>query len=107
MSALIENPPQNEFLDMRSVQTQTQTPMPMIFAKARPTTGWTTFFSNVFNIVNAITLSGTTANRPTKFIWIGRPYFDTSLGANGGKPIWVASVSAGVATWVDATGAIV
>lgn len=107
MSALLVTPPQNEFLDSRSVQTREQTPLPFVFARARPTTAWTTFFSSIFMIVNAITLSGTTAHRPVKFLWVGRPYFDTSLGAHGGKPIWIASVSGGTATWVDATGAIV
>ncbi len=42
--------------------------------------GWRNFFQAVFNILTALTMSGTTADRPTKFLWVGRPYFDTTLG---------------------------
>jgi hypothetical protein len=45
---------------------------------------WTIFFTQVFNLLTAITASGTTAQRPTKLLWVGRPYFDTTLG----YPIW-------------------
>lgn len=58
--------------------------------------GWRNFFNSVFNICNALTMSGTTANRPTAGLWTGRMYFDTTLG----KPIWFKT-----AGWVDATGA--
>lgn len=102
---MISAPPQNEFIDQRSV-TPVNEPLPFIFAKARVTTGWTNFFSNVYQILFAVTQSGTTANRPTKGLYVGRVYFDTSLGAHG-KPIWVASVSAGVATWIDAASNVV
>lgn len=64
------------------------------------TTGWRNFFNSVFNVVNALTMSGTTANRPTAMLWPGRMYFDTSLGANG-KPIWVNKAGTG---WVLADG---
>ena len=43
--------------------------------------------------------SGTTANRPTSSLYIGRQYFDTTLG----YPIWVQSLSPTV--WCDSTGA--
>lgn len=59
--------------------------------------------SSVTGILNAVVASGTTANRPTKFLWVGRPFMDTTLGI----PIWIQSITAGVATWVDATGAAV
>lgn len=58
--------------------------------------GWRNFFSSVFNICNALTMSGTTTNRPIVGLWTGRMYFDTTLG----KPIWFKTVG-----WVDATGA--
>lgn len=45
--------------------------------------------------------SGTMAQRPTTTLWIGRRYFDTTLGI----PIWIQSVTASVAVWCDATGA--
>lgn len=61
-------------------------------------TGWRNFFNSVFNVCNALTMSGITANRPTKGLWTGRMYFDTTVG----KPIWFKTVG-----WVDATGAAV
>lgn len=51
---------------------------------------WQDFCSAVFFSIISLQTSGTTANRPTKNLWIGRPYFDTSLGA-AGKPIWYGS----------------
>jgi len=45
---------------------------------------------------------GTTSARPTKNLYIGRMYLDTTLT----KPIWVSAVSPSV-VWIDATGAIV
>jgi len=60
---------------------------------------WLQFFSGLGNIAQAITLSGTTAKRPVEYLWVGRPFFDTTLG----KPIWFKSFNPNV--WVDATGA--
>ena len=93
--------PTNESVDMLAVDQQ-RTPS---LSGVNP--GWRNWFNSVFTICNALTMSGTTAQRPTVGLWKGRMYFDTSLGANGGKPIWVASYAAGAAVWVDATGAIV
>ena len=59
--------------------------------------GWAQFFSQAATLLIALTLSGTTAQRPSSFLWMGRPYFDSTLGI----PIWYKA--AGV--WVDATGA--
>lgn len=56
---------------------------------------WRTLFSNLTLTVGAMTASGTTANRPTDFLWIGRMYFDTTLG----QPVWYDGTG-----WVDATG---
>lgn len=61
---------------------------------------WQEFFTNVFMGIQDIESSGTTANRPTKNLYPGRFYFDTSLGANG-KPIWVNKLGSG---WVLADG---
>lgn len=80
--ALISQPPNSEVVDE--------------FGRATP--GWSPFFSAVFNLLNALTMSGTTANRPTAALWTGRPFFDTTLGI----PIWYKT-----AGWVDATGAAV
>ena len=51
---------------------------------------------------NSLTEYGTTAQRPTANLWIGRPYFDTTLV----QPIWVSAVTPAV-VWVDATGTTV
>lgn len=42
--------------------------------------GWANYFSAVFQLLTAMTQSGTTAKRPTTFLWAGRNYFDTTLG---------------------------
>lgn len=42
--------------------------------------GYKAFFTAVFNLLIALTLSGTTTNRPTSFLFVGRPYFDQTLG---------------------------
>lgn len=61
---------------------------------------WGEFFSDVFTDLISLQSSGTTAKRPTRNLFPGRFYFDTSLGANG-KPIWVNKASTG---WVLADG---
>lgn len=67
---------------------------------AQWTKPWGNWFSLAQNILFATSQSGPTANRPTKNLYVGRVYFDTSLGANG-KPIWVRKDMAG---WVLADG---
>ena len=61
---------------------------------------WSSYWTQVFQIVFAMQQSGTTAQRPTSGLWAGRMYFDISLGANG-KPIWV---NKGLTGWVLADG---
>lgn len=60
---------------------------------ARP---WVTWAATTSALLTALAASGTTANRPTTFLFTGRPYFDTTLG----QPIWYDG-----SQWVDATGA--
>lgn len=62
---------------------------------------WRNFFVSVYNICSALTLSGTTANRPTSLLWVGRTYFDTTIS----RPIWVLSL--GPTVWINAAGAVV
>lgn len=54
---------------------------------------WQQFHSEVFKALIALQTSGTTAQRPTKGLYVGRTYFDTTLGYridyNGS--IWVDS----------------
>jgi hypothetical protein len=61
---------------------------------------WIEFFSSVYYSITYLQQSGTTAQRPTKNLYPGRPYFDESLGAEG-KPIWVNKTATG---WVYADG---
>jgi len=68
-----------------------------------PSTSWLSWFNSVHQTVTAARQSGPTAARPTKVLWVGRRYFDTTLN----KPVWVSGVSGGSAVWVDATGATV
>lgn len=56
---------------------------------------WRNFFSAVFTVLTGLTQSGTTAQRPTSFLWVGRPYWDTTLGL---------VVFYDGAVWVDAMG---
>lgn len=58
-------------------------------------TAWRSFFNSVFVILTALTQSGVTANRPVKLLWVGRVYFDTTLGL----PIWYKGPG-----WVKADG---
>lgn len=53
------------------------------------------FLGQLFRACLAIYESGATAQRPVTGLWIGRPYFDTTLG----KPIWYKSPG-----WVKADG---
>jgi len=56
---------------------------------------WGSFFNSIFVILTALTQSGVTANRPVKLLWVGRVYFDTTLGL----PIWYKGPG-----WVKADG---
>lgn len=66
------------------------------------------FISSIYNWLSPVGQSGTTAQRPTStsniaqtFMYVGRSYFDTTLG----KPIFVKSLNPTV--WVDGSGAVV
>lgn len=61
--------------------------------------GALSFLGQVFRACFASYESGTTANRPISGLWVGRRYFDTTIG----KPVWIKTV--GPVVWVDATGA--
>jgi hypothetical protein len=62
------------------------------------TVPWTQWIARVHRIVTAVQSSGLTAERPTSLLWVGRTFFDTSIG----YPIWVQSINPVV--WVDAFG---
>ena len=62
-------------------------------------TEWTNWLASAQLILSATEQSGTTALRPTKNLWIGRHYFDTTLGLE----IWVKQVTPSV-VWVNGAG---
>lgn len=64
------------------------------------TSEWQTWFSRNHMIVSSLQQAGTTADRPDKQLWIGRMYFDQTLG----KPVFVKSVRPTV--WVDGAGTV-
>ena len=61
---------------------------------------WVIWFSDMGRTLNGLTESGTTAERPTRLLFAGRTYFDTSLNI----PIWYRE-DTGV--WVNAAGSAV
>lgn len=65
------------------------------------TSPWQSVFSRWHSIIVTGQQSGTTASRPTDQVWVGRQYFDTTLG----KPVYVKSVRPIV--WVDSAGTVV
>lgn len=60
---------------------------------------WAQWFSRIHTIATSLQQSGPTSDRPTTVLWIGRRYFDQTLGI----PVWVQSVRPTV--WVNASGA--
>ena len=64
------------------------------------TAEWNAWVSRAHMIVSSLQQAGPTADRPTKDLWIGRSYFDTTLG----KRIEVKSVRPTV--WVDGVGTV-
>lgn len=74
---------------------------PLVGDDKMATMPWLQVFARWQRIILAAQQSGTTANRPTTGLWVGRTYFDTTLN----KPIWAKTVTPTV--WVDATGAAV
>lgn len=68
---------------------------PVADATRRFSRPWIQWIDIVDRTVNSLRESGPTANRPTMRLWIGRRYFDMTLG----KPVWYDG-----SQWVDATG---
>ena len=59
---------------------------------------WSNWMTRAWQILSAAEQSGVTANRPTSYLWIGRPYFDTTLG----RPIFWNGTA-----WIRADGTVV
>ena len=79
----MEKPPENE---------------PVYSQNGTLSRSWATWINKLWMVAGSLDNSGATADRPTKGLFVGRPYFDTTIG----KPIWLESVRPTV--WVDATG---
>ena len=62
---------------------------------------WAQWLSWVHLTIKAARQSGTTAERPTTLLWIGRRYYDETLS----KPVYVRAVKPTV--WRDAMGNVV
>lgn len=62
---------------------------------------WAQWVQRTQNNVRTLQQSGPTADRPDSLLWIGRFYFDTTIG----KPIWVKQVTPAV-VWVDGVGTV-
>jgi hypothetical protein len=60
--------------------------------------GWAEWFNEVKRACLSVQQSGTTAQRPVKNLWVGRRYFDTTLG----YPIWYNG-----SVWVNSAGSTV
>jgi hypothetical protein len=60
---------------------------------------WATWFNHLWTIVSALDGHGPTNKRPTTDLYIGRQYFDETLG----KPVFIKSLKP-TTVWVDSTG---
>lgn len=65
---------------------------------ARP---WMQWFTRLWILADSIDSKGTTAQRPTIGLFVGRGYFDTTLGYK----IWLKSVNPTI--WVNGAGTAV
>ena len=65
---------------------------------------WAQWLTRINAIGNANIGAGVTADRPTKNLWIGRRYFDTTLG----KPVFLKTISVPPTpnVWVDGVGTV-
>lgn len=74
---------------------------PVVDETRYSTVPWGNLFSRWQTLISASQQSGVTADRPTKALWIGRRYFDTTLG----KPVFVKAVKPAI-VWVDGVGTV-
>lgn len=78
-------------------------PRPPIMADAtHMTPAWAGWFSAAQILLQDLGASGTTSSRPTTNLYVGKPYFDTTLGVPiflktaGASPVWVNGVGTAV-----------
>ena len=70
-------------------------------ATGKFSSAWMQWIQKVGLYAGSVSDSGTTAQRPTSNLYIGRQYFDSTLG----YPVWIKTVSPVV--WVNGAGATV
>ena len=70
--------------------------------EGRPTKSGAEWFNLIWISANSVTESGTTANRPTANLWLGRVFYDVTLN----KPVFINAVTPSV-VWKDAAGTTV
>lgn len=71
---------------------------PVTDGAGKVTQAWLAVFSRWHAIILSIQQSGPTAERPVSLLWVGRRFFDTTLG----HPVYLLSARPDV--WVDAMG---
>jgi hypothetical protein len=76
-------------------------PQPPMFQENNFARAWASWFSNAHQVLSDVSNSGTTAQRPSTFMYVGKPYFDTTIG----MPINVKSLNPTV--WVNGVGTAV
>lgn len=74
---------------------------PLLDKGGKFTPAWAGWFTQAHQILQDRSNSGTTAQRPTTILYVGKFYFDTTLGL----PVWVRSTNPTV--WVNGAGAAV
>ena len=67
-----------------------------------PSTPWQQVFSRWHSLILSVQDSGTTAQRPKKGLFIGRGYFDTTLGYM--VNVKFASANPAATVWVNGAG---
>lgn len=72
---------------------------PMVGADAKIVPSWANWVQRIHIIARSLQDSGPTTQRPVSVLWIGRRFFDTTLGI----PVWVKEVNPAV-VWVNAAG---
>lgn len=73
----------------------------LVDADGNITQPWAQWVQRTQNNVRTLQQSGPTTDRPDSLLWIGRFFFDTTIG----KPIWIKQVTPAV-VWVDGVGTV-